>query len=54
MSIGRLRRNLDLGLIARLRVGIKHEPKPLKKVKTPRLASTYRGARRNAMKGGGS
>jgi hypothetical protein len=49
--MGRLERHLDLDLIARLRSGVKHEPKGLRQQKPPRRAETYRGARRNAAKG---
>jgi hypothetical protein len=49
--MGRLERHLDLDLIARVEAGIRHEPKPIKKVKPPRPASDYRGARRNAQRG---
>lgn len=46
-GIGRLRKNLDIGLINRLKAGIKHPPKPIKHKKVPRAARTYRAARRN-------
>jgi hypothetical protein len=42
-----LLRKLDLDLIERLKNGVKHQPKPVRKVKPPREASSYRGARRN-------
>ncbi len=51
MSIGRLRRHLDLDAIARVKAGIKHAPKALKRVADPRPASDYRAARRNRAKG---
>ena len=50
MSIGRLRRHLDEDLIARVQAGTVFKPKPLKHLKPPRAASTYRAARRNALK----
>lgn len=48
--MGRLERHLDIGLIRRALSGIKPKPEPLKKVKPHRDASTYRGARHNAVK----
>jgi hypothetical protein len=50
--MGRFERNLDLDLIGRMARGWKphSEAKGLKRVKPPRVASTYRAARRNAMK----
>lgn len=45
--MGRLERKLNLDLIFKVQAGTVHQPKPLKKVKPPRQASTYRGMRRN-------
>jgi hypothetical protein len=45
--MGRLERQLDLDLLARLKAGIKHPPKPLKRAKPPRPWWTYRAAWRN-------
>lgn len=49
--MGHLERKLDLDLIARVKAGI---PKPIgntiKRQRKPRAASTYRAARRNAMR----
>jgi len=50
MSIGRLRRHLDLDLIARIEAGTVFQPEPIKRIKPPRAAATYRAARRNALK----
>jgi hypothetical protein len=47
--MGRLERHLDLDLIARLRSGVKHEPKGLRQQKSPRAGSSYRGVQRNEM-----
>ena len=47
MSVGRLRRKLDLDLIARMEVGVVLQSKPLKHASKPRDASTYRAAWRN-------
>lgn len=47
MSIGRLIRHLDLDLIARIEAGTVFQPKPMKRMKPPRKAESYRGARRN-------
>lgn len=49
--MGRLERRLDLGLIARLKAGIKFEAKPVKRVRAPKPAEDYRAARRNAARG---
>ena len=50
MSIGRLRRHLDLDLIARMRAGIKHKPQTVKHISDPRPAATYRCNRRLAVR----
>lgn len=51
MSIGRLRRNLDIGLINKIKSGWKPAGKTLARksggVTTPRSASSYHAARRN-------
>lgn len=56
MSIGRLRRNLDVELIEKIKDGWVPSGKTLSRKsggKTqPRAADTYRAARRNAMKRG--
>lgn len=51
MSIGRLCRHLDADLIHRIEGGWKPKDRvePLKRKKAPRLAETYRGARRGAV-----
>lgn len=49
MSIGRLKKHLDLEVIARMerrKRGVEGKP-TFKRVKPPRAASTYRGERRN-------
>lgn len=54
-SIGKYRKRLDLDLIARIKAGTagrKAEPEPATRLKPPRKASTYRGARCNAARGG--
>lgn len=48
--MGRLERHLDLEVIERMRSGKKGAPQPIKRVKPPRAASTYRGARRQKHK----
>jgi hypothetical protein len=49
MSIGRLRRNLDAELIAKMQSGWKPKDRaePMKRQPAPRRGLTYRGARRN-------
>lgn len=49
MSIRHLVRKLDPDAVARVLAGNRHEPTPIKKVKPPRAAETYRAARRNAV-----
>lgn len=54
MSIGRLRRNLDIGLINKIKSGWKPAGKTLARksggATVPRPASSYRAAKRNATK----
>jgi hypothetical protein len=46
--MGRLERHLDMGLIRRLRAGIRYRHEPIKEKKVPRRADSYRAARHNA------
>lgn len=54
MSIGRLRRNIDIGLVNKIKAGWKPSGKSLarssKSDSSPRKAKTYRAARRNKMR----
>lgn len=45
-----LLRKIDPDAVARVLAGVRVKPEPLKKVKPPRAAATYRAAGRNAVR----